>query len=80
MIVLGALLALASLWSLYDPAAMASEYIHAALGVLMFISPWVFAYTDTMVAAYTSWILGVVAIGVGLLALPESRKAHQIAH
>ena len=80
MVVLGVVLAGASLWSLYDPAAITSEYTHAALGVLMFVAPWVFSYTDTTTAAYTSWILGVVAIAAGLLALPEIRRAHPIAH
>lgn len=81
MVVLGVLLALTSLWSLYDPGAITSEYSHALLGVLMFISPWVFSYTDATVAAFTSWILGIVAVAVGLAALPESRKVHQqLAH
>lgn len=81
MVVLGALLTVTSLWSLYDPAAMMSEYSHAVLGVLMFITPWVFGYADITVAAFTSWILGAVAVAVGLAALPESKKVHQqLAH
>ena len=81
MVVLGGLLAVTSLWSLYDPGAMTSEYSHAVLGVLMVVTPWVFSYTDITVAAFTSWIVGVVAVAVGLAALPESRKAHrQPAH
>jgi hypothetical protein len=81
MLVLGIVLVLTALWSLYDPGAIASEYSHAVLGVLLFISPWVFSFTDTEVAAYTSWIAGVVAVAVGLLAVPESTKAHQqLAH
>ena len=78
-VVLGVVLGMTALWSLYDPGAIASEYSHAVLGVLMFITPWVFEFTDTTVAAFTSWILGLVA--VGLLAVPESTKAHrQLAH
>jgi len=82
MVVLGGLLAATSLWSLYDPGAMTSEYSHVLLGALMFIAPWVFSYTDIRVAAYTSWILGALAVAVGLAALPESRKVHQqqLAH
>lgn len=81
MVVLGVLLAGTSLWSLYDPGAMASEYAHAAIGVLMFVTPWVFSFTDVRVAAFSAWILGVIAVAAGLAALPESRRAHQqIAH
>jgi len=81
MLVLGVVLGLTALWSLYDPGAIASEYSHAILGVLMFITPWVFGYTDTTVAAFTSWILGVVAVAAGLLAVPASTRAHQqLAH
>jgi len=81
MLVLGVVLGLTALWSLYDPGAIASEYSHAVLGVLMFITPWVFDFADTTVAAFTSWILGVVAVAVGLLAVPESTRVHrQLAH
>jgi hypothetical protein len=81
LLVLGVVLGLTALWSLYDPGAIASEYSHAILGVLMFVTPWVFDFTDTTVAAFTSWILGVVAVAAGLLAVPESTRAHrQVAH
>jgi hypothetical protein len=81
MLALGAVLAVTSLWSLYDPGAIASEYTHAVLGLLMVIAPGVFGFTDVMAAAYACWILGVVAVAVGLLAVPESARAHQqLAH
>jgi hypothetical protein len=81
MLVLGLVLAATALWSLYAPGAVASEYLHAILGVLMFVSPWVFGYVATTTAAWTSWIVGVVAVVVGLMAVPESTRAHQqMAH
>lgn len=81
MVVLGAVLALTALWSLYDPRAIASEYSHAALGALLVLTPWAFDFTTTTVAAATSWVLGMIAIAVGLLAVPASTKAHQqVAH
>lgn len=81
MVVLGVLLAATSLWSLYDPGAMVSEYVHAALGVLMFVTPWVFGFADVRIAAFTTWVLGVIAVAAGLAALPESKRAHRpIAH
>ena len=50
------------------------EYAHAGLGVLLFIAPWVLGYADLMGAAWTSWIVGVVTVVVGLMALPMARN------
>ena len=77
MIVLGALLVIAGLWSLAMPGSMASEYAHMLLGVLLFISPWVLSYTAFSGAAWTSWIVGVLAVIVGAAALPEANAAHR---
>jgi SPW repeat len=76
LIVLGVLLAVTGLWSLGAPGSLASEYIHVVLGVLLFISPWVFSYTALTGAAWTSWVAGVLAVVVGLSALPAARIAH----
>lgn len=65
MIVLGALLVIASVWSLAMPGSMTSEYAHMLLGVLLFISPWALGYTDYMGAAWTSWVVGVLAVIAG---------------
>jgi uncharacterized membrane protein HdeD (DUF308 family) len=77
MIVLGALLVLSSLWSLAMPGSITSEYSHILLGVLLFISPWVLAYTPFMGAAWTSWVVGVLAVIAGAAALPEANAAHR---
>ncbi|WP_372498036.1 SPW repeat protein [Sinomonas terrae] len=37
------------------------EYARCALGVLLFISPWIGAYYDHTGAAWTSWITGTIA-------------------
>ncbi|GAA5157243.1 SPW repeat protein [Pseudonocardia eucalypti] len=79
LIVLGVLLVLASLWSLAQPGAVSSEYVHIALGVLMFVAPWVLGYSMLTGASWTSWVVGVLAAGLGLWALPESNKAHHAA-
>ncbi|MBO0874491.1 MAG: SPW repeat protein [Pseudonocardia sp.] len=80
LIVFGALLVLASLWSLAQPGAVSSEYVHAGLGVLLFISPWVLGYFTTYLAAsWTAWVVGAIGVILGLLAVPESTKAHQAA-
>jgi hypothetical protein len=77
MVALGVLLAVASLWSIAMPGAVISEWTHVGLGVLFVISPWVMGFADTMPMAWTAWVVGVVAIVMGLLALPESRSEHQ---
>ncbi|UPK76516.1 SPW repeat protein [Nocardioidaceae bacterium SCSIO 66511] len=76
MIVVGALLFLASLWSLAMPKSMSmsSESAHVVLGVLAFISPWVIGFSDLGGASWTSWVVGVIAVVVGLSALPEIRQ------
>jgi uncharacterized membrane protein HdeD (DUF308 family) len=77
LIVLGVLLAVTSLWSLYSPGMVATEYVHAVLGVLLFLAPFVFTYVALSGAAWTSWIAGIVAVVVGLWAVPVSTKAHK---
>lgn len=80
LIVLGALLVLASVWSLAQPGVVSSEYVHAVLGVLLFISPWVLGYfTIDLAASWTAWVVGAIGLVLGLLAVPESTKAHRAA-
>ncbi|MGH3356417.1 MAG: SPW repeat domain-containing protein [Nocardioidaceae bacterium] len=73
LIVLGALIAAASLAPLAGRTMDAMEYAHIGLGALLFIAPWVLGYADLMGAAWTSWIVGVVTVVVGLAALPAVR-------
>lgn len=77
LIVIGALLALASLWSLAQPGAVAIEGVHAVLGVLLFIAPWVLSYSDHRGAAWTSWIVGAVAVVAGLWGVQGSMAVHR---
>ncbi|WP_030428997.1 SPW repeat domain-containing protein [Allokutzneria albata] len=77
MIVFGALLGLAGLWSLAMPGSVASEWTHVVIGALVFIAPWAMGYADMMGAAWTSWIVGVLAVAVGAAALPEANAAHR---
>jgi hypothetical protein len=76
MIVLGVLLIASGVWSLAMPGLVAMEWIHAVLGVLLIISPWVGGYATATGAAWTSWITGVVALVVGLLALQPAMHTH----
>ncbi|MFC7623772.1 SPW repeat protein [Microlunatus sp. GCM10028923] len=76
MIILGVLLAANALWSLAMPGAIASEYVHAGLGLLMFVSPWVLGFAGVTGMAWTAWILGVLALATGIWAIPYSTRAH----
>jgi uncharacterized membrane protein HdeD (DUF308 family) len=77
LIAFGVLIAATALWSLARPGSVASEYVHVALGVLLFVSPWVFAYADLTGAAWTSWVAGVLTVAVGLAALPAATADHR---
>ncbi|SHG03066.1 SPW repeat domain-containing protein [Streptoalloteichus hindustanus] len=77
MIVFGALLAVTGLWSLATPGSVVSEYSHVVLGALLFLAPWVMRYSDYTQAAWTSWIVGVLAVVVGLAAVPAASAAHR---
>lgn len=78
MLVLGALLIISGVVNLAMPGLVAMEYVQAALGVLLIISPWVGGYADAMTfgAAWMSWICGAVALVVALLAIRPSMQAH----
>jgi hypothetical protein len=77
LVVFGVLVAATGLWSLAQPGSAVSEYVHVALGVLLFISPWVFAYTAFAGAAWASWVAGVLVVGAGLAALPAANAQHR---
>jgi hypothetical protein len=77
LVVFGVLLLLSGLWSLAMPGSVASEYVHIGLGVLLFISPWVLKYTDFNGAAWTSWVIGVLAVAAGAATIPVATTVHR---
>jgi uncharacterized membrane protein HdeD (DUF308 family) len=79
MVVLGALIALDGLVSLAMPGMVYGEGIQIALGVLLFISPWVMGYTELNGASWTSWIAGVLTVIAGAAAMPVANAAHRTA-
>jgi uncharacterized membrane protein HdeD (DUF308 family) len=79
MILLGVLLGGSALWSLVSPGSIISEWTHAVLGLLTFLAPWVLGYSQLAGPAWTSWLLGIVAMAVGVWALPASKNAHRQA-
>jgi hypothetical protein len=78
MVILGALIAVDGLVSLAAPRQMASETIQAALGILLFIAPWVMGFVADSGAAWTSWIAGGLTIVASGLALPVMRTTHRL--
>ena len=75
LVVLGVVTAAVSLWSLADPASVVTEWGHAVMGVLLFVSPWVMGFNNTDGIAWTAWIAGVIVFVVGLAALPACKDA-----
>jgi uncharacterized membrane protein HdeD (DUF308 family) len=79
MVILGALIALDGLVSLAMPGMVYGEGIEIALGVLLFIAPWVIGYTEFNGASWTSWIAGVLTVVAGAAAMPVANAAHRVA-
>lgn len=77
MVIIGAAMALFGLIALYSPGLMADEVLAIAAGVLAFVAPWLFSYTDYTEASWTSWAVGVIVTASAALALPASRMAHR---
>jgi len=77
LLVFGVLLLAGGLWSLAMPGSVASEYVHIGLGALLFLSPWVLGYWELTGAAWTSWVVGVLAVVVGASAVPVATAAHR---
>lgn len=77
LVVFGVVIAATGLWSLAQPGSVVSEYLHAVLGALLLISPWVLSYSDLTGAAWTSWVAGALTIVVGLAALPAANAEHR---
>ncbi|MEV4056436.1 SPW repeat protein [Amycolatopsis sp. NPDC049688] len=79
MVVLGVLIALDGLVSLAMPGMVYGEGVQIALGVLLFIAPWVMGYTEFNGASWTSWIAGVLTVIAGAAAMPVANAAHRTA-
>ena len=79
LIVLGALLAVAALFSLVLPGVVATEWLTVLFGVLLFVAPWVLSYTDRTGASSTSWLVGAIAVVLGGFSVPASTRMHRQA-
>ena len=73
--VLGVLLVLSGLLSAAMERANTAEWIPVILGVITFISPFVFGFTAVTSIAWTAWVVGVLAVvNAGSLLLPGTNR------
>jgi hypothetical protein len=78
-VVLGVLIALASLWALYQPEQRIPHWVNLILAILLFVSPWVLAFTSFTAMAWSAWILGVLVFLASGWVLVEGRGG-QLQH
>lgn len=70
----GLMIVAAGVLSLGTPIVLVMNWTQTALGAALFISPWVLMYTDSLPAAITAWIAGLVAaITAGMAAMRSMR-------
>lgn len=76
--VLGVLLVLGGLLSAAMREANNVEYVPLILGVITFISPFIFGFTAVTATAWAAWILGVLTvISAGSLLLGNRNRRTQ---
>lgn len=80
MAIIGVAVAAVAIAALAMPGAYADEWLTVAGGVVAFIAPWVFSYTESTAASWTSWVVGIVVAGLALTALPTSLEIYRHQH
>jgi uncharacterized membrane protein len=79
MLVPGVLMIAAAVWSLAAPGLVSMEWIIAAIGVLLMLSPWIGGFTGETGTAWTAWISGAVGLIAGVWAVAPAERAHDQA-
>ncbi|MFK4297273.1 hypothetical protein ABH924_002423 [Arthrobacter sp. GAS37] len=77
MVVFGALLIVSGVINLAMPGTPVMEWVQAAFGALLFLSPWLGSYSTQAGVAWTSWITGLVALVVTAMAIKPSTEEHR---
>lgn len=77
MVVIGAVIAVVALIALAVPGLYIDEGVGVVLGIVAFVSPWVFSFSDLRTAAWTAWIAGVVVAAASAVALPRSMEVNR---
>lgn len=80
MVIIGAAIGVLALIALALPGAVVDEWAAAAGGVVAFVAPWLFSYSEQNGAAWTSWIVGAVVVVFALTAVSASLEIHRTQH
>jgi SPW repeat len=75
----GVLLFIGGLWSLSSPPTRFTHWAEVVIGILLFIAPWVLAFTAFMAMAWSAWIAGILAVIFAGWVLLSDRQPHQLA-
>ena len=73
----GVLIALVSIWALGMPRMAAAEWCNIALGIGLFIAPWVLHYVFGG-TSWNAWIVGAVVVILAAWALSSTRQASTV--
>ncbi|MDA8219362.1 MAG: SPW repeat protein [Dehalococcoidales bacterium] len=75
--VVGAVIFFITLWALYSPALVISEWFNAAIAVWLFVSPWVLGFAaGTPAIAWNAWAVAVVVFVMAVWVLSRLRRAN----
>jgi hypothetical protein len=61
-IVLGVLMFAIGLYLLATPSFIPGEWAEVVLGILAFVSPWIFGFASLSPINYIAWVIGVLAV------------------
>lgn len=75
LIIGGLLIAVAAVFALGTPVVLIMDWVQAAMGFALFISPWVLFFSDELAAAFTAWIAGLITLVVSILITRQVQKA-----
>ncbi len=75
--ILGAAVLIAAIWAMGKTESSAPEWWVVALGVILFVAPWIFGYFRVSAIAWDSWIVGIVLALLGLITVPMVKQINQ---
>lgn len=61
-LVIGILVVLVGFWLLANPHALGFEWVQVALGILLFLAPWVLGFASFTSTAWSAWIIGALVV------------------
>jgi SPW repeat-containing protein len=67
VVILGLVVAAVGLWALGKPAMRAPEWTMLALGIVVFLMPWLLNFGSEAHVAWNAWIVGVALVAFAVL-------------